>query len=56
LPIVSNLGGTLAGAEMADPEYWVRQVRTPVRFADGITRLAADGTTAMLEVGPGNRR
>jgi acyl transferase domain-containing protein len=54
LPIVSNVGGTLAGAEMADPEYWVRQVRAPVRFADGITRLAADGTTAMLEVGPGS--
>ena len=54
LPIVSNLSGAPAGAEMADPEYWVRQVRSPVHFADGVVRLAADGATALLEVGPGN--
>ncbi|NUR58768.1 MAG: SDR family NAD(P)-dependent oxidoreductase [Catenulispora sp.] len=37
---------------MTDPEYWVRHVRRPVRFADGISALRAAGVDRFLEIGP----
>ncbi|WP_425587205.1 type I polyketide synthase [Streptomyces sedi] len=53
-PLVSTLTGRLATAEeLADPEYWVRQARQPVRFADAVTALTAEGVTTFVEVGPG---
>jgi len=50
--LVSNLTGRLADREMAGPDYWVRHVRRPVRFADGVASLAAEGADVLLEVGP----
>ncbi|WP_269788664.1 beta-ketoacyl synthase N-terminal-like domain-containing protein, partial [Streptomyces sp. 8ZJF_21] len=38
--------------DVEDPEYWVRQVREPVRFMDALRRLDAAGATTFLEVGP----
>ncbi|AWS45590.1 type I polyketide synthase [Streptosporangium sp. 'caverna'] len=35
-----------------EPEYWVEQVRRPVRFADAVAALTARGVTRFLEVGP----
>ena len=35
---------------MVDPEYWVEQVRSPVRFADALAAL--DGVTNYVELGP----
>ena len=35
IPVVSNLTGE-AGADMGSADYWVRQVRGTVRFADGV--------------------
>ncbi|WP_328410833.1 type I polyketide synthase [Nocardia sp. NBC_00403] len=52
LPLVSNLSGRIAGDEVLDPAYWVRQVRSAVRFAPGIESLAAAGVRRFLEVGP----
>ncbi|MGK5523251.1 acyltransferase domain-containing protein, partial [Micromonospora sp. URMC 107] len=53
VPIVSNVSGAVADAlELVDPEYWVRHVRQPVRFADGVAALRAQGVDTFLEVGP----
>ncbi|TDV47974.1 type I polyketide synthase [Actinophytocola oryzae] len=50
LPLVSTLtGAPVDAATVTDPEYWVRQVREPVRFADA---LRAAHATAVVEVGP----
>ncbi|MET7424043.1 type I polyketide synthase [Dactylosporangium sp. NPDC005555] len=38
--------------DVTDPEYWVRQVRGTVRFADAASSLTAKGVTRFLEVGP----
>nr|SCN11949.1 ebeA-type I polyketide synthase KSQ-ATa-ACP [Kitasatospora aburaviensis] len=53
LPIVSTVTGALATAEeLGSAEYWVRHVRRPVRFLDGMRRLEREGVTAYLELGP----
>ncbi|MGW0218982.1 acyltransferase domain-containing protein, partial [Micromonospora chokoriensis] len=53
LPMVSTVSGALEPAEVwADPDYWVRQVRRPVRFADAVRVLAEEGVTTFLELGP----
>jgi glutamate-1-semialdehyde aminotransferase/acyl carrier protein len=40
--------------EATDPAYWARQLREPVRFADGAAKLLADPRRVLLEVGPGH--
>ncbi|WP_380283511.1 SDR family NAD(P)-dependent oxidoreductase [Kitasatospora purpeofusca] len=51
--VVSGLTGRVASAEeLADPDYWVRQVRETVRFHDGVRRLEAEGASRFAEIGP----
>jgi acyl transferase domain-containing protein/acyl carrier protein len=51
---ISNLTGKWVEArQTCDPAYWVRQMREPVRFAEGIATLLKGEDSFFLEVGPG---
>ncbi|GAB2886860.1 hypothetical protein GCM10022245_22700 [Streptomyces mayteni] len=53
IPLVSNLTGRVAEPGLlATPEYWLDQIRRPVRFHDGVGTLRAEGVTAFVEIGP----
>ncbi|GAB1818689.1 hypothetical protein HerbRD11066_18530 [Herbidospora sp. RD11066] len=50
IPLVSTVTGQ--PIEATDPDYWVRQVREPVRFADAVTTLRENGIRTFVEIGP----
>jgi len=55
IPLLSNLtGGELTAAQAADPDYWCRHLREPVRFADSLRWLLERNHKVFLEVGPGS--
>ncbi|MET7993312.1 type I polyketide synthase [Amycolatopsis sp. NPDC005232] len=47
IPVVSTAGG-----DLSTPDYWVRQVREAVRFADALRAVLDDGVSTFVEVGP----
>ncbi|HWM07093.1 MAG TPA: alpha/beta fold hydrolase, partial [Actinophytocola sp.] len=52
VPVVSTLTGHLAGPELARPDYWAEQARSPVRFLDGVRTLVELGVRTFLDAGP----
>lgn len=51
--VVSNVTGQLVkGSEMGNASYWRQHVRKPVRFAEAITTLQAEGYDLFVEIGP----
>ncbi|MFI5908317.1 type I polyketide synthase [Dactylosporangium sp. NPDC051541] len=48
----STVGADLTGVELAGAEYWYRNLRHTVRFADAVRALAARGVTEFVEVSP----
>ncbi|MER7562283.1 type I polyketide synthase [Streptomyces sp. NPDC097941] len=52
VPVVSTLTGRPEPDAIRTAEYWVRQARETVRFADAVQWLARTGVTAYLEAGP----
>ena len=52
LTVVSSMSGRLVTDELTDPSYWRQQLRNTVRFADGLTTLAAQGVNIFIEIGP----
>ncbi|AOS63988.1 acyl transferase domain-containing protein/acyl carrier protein [Actinoalloteichus hymeniacidonis] len=54
LPLISTVTGALLDSETAtSADYWVRQTREPVRYADAARALRDLDITTVIEVGPG---
>jgi acyl transferase domain-containing protein/acyl carrier protein len=52
--IVSSVtGGWLTDGEAQDPIYWRRQMRSAVRFWEGLKTIASSGRVLCVEMGPG---
>ncbi|WP_437692720.1 type I polyketide synthase [Sorangium sp. So ce176] len=54
LTLISNLTGRPFDGEKPSAEYWSRHLRAPVRFADGLDALHAQGCDVLVEIGPGS--
>ena len=53
IPLVSTVTGRTVTGELAEPAYWVRQIRETVRFAGAVTTIVDDyRPAAVVEVGP----
>ncbi|MFD9697745.1 SDR family NAD(P)-dependent oxidoreductase [Lentzea sp. NPDC059081] len=52
IPFFSTLTGRQESEALTTPEYWVRQARETVVFADAVRGLADAGVTVFAEVGP----
>ncbi|MBP2328241.1 acyl transferase domain-containing protein/acyl-CoA synthetase (AMP-forming)/AMP-acid ligase II/acyl carrier protein [Kibdelosporangium banguiense] len=52
VPIVSTVTGRPETDVLTTADYWVRQARETVRFADAVGWLADAGVTAFVEAGP----
>jgi acyl transferase domain-containing protein/thioesterase domain-containing protein len=54
IPFISNVSGDWADESLIrNPDYWVRHLRQPVRFAEGLARLRELPDAILIEVGPG---
>ena len=53
IPFVSNVTGEWADSGVAQPEYWVRHMRSPVQFAGCLAALK-EKTGIAVEAGPGS--
>jgi len=54
VPFISNVTGDwIADDEATDPAYWVRHLRSTVRFGDGLQKLVESSEGVFCEIGPG---
>ena len=53
IPVVRNVDGSVTRRAADVVPFLLRQVASPVRWTDCVRRLAAEGATAFVEVGPG---
>jgi len=55
IPVISNVTGDWLDADQAtNADYWLRHLRSTVRFSDGARTLLGDGEWIAIEMGPGN--
>jgi [acyl-carrier-protein] S-malonyltransferase len=54
IPVIANVDASPKRDASAAIEALVRQVSAAVRWEDSVHRLASDGVTTYVEVGPGN--
>ncbi|MDX2933858.1 TIGR00730 family Rossman fold protein [Streptomyces ipomoeae] len=52
-PLISDVTAKPAQAEATEPDFWVRELRDPVRFSDVVDLLRRDEVDTCLELGPG---
>jgi [acyl-carrier-protein] S-malonyltransferase len=52
-PVVFNAAGDFLPEGGSVPEMLTAQVRSPVRFEDGVRALARAGVDTVVEIGPG---
>ncbi|MFI9813814.1 type I polyketide synthase [Saccharothrix variisporea] len=52
IPLHSTVTGELTDGQELDPDYWVRNLRQPVRFVDAVTETASAGPTVFVEISP----
>ncbi len=53
VPVVANVDAEVRRDAASSIEALIRQVSAPVRWEDSVRRLASEGVTAYVEVGPG---
>ncbi|OZB59385.1 MAG: non-ribosomal peptide synthetase [Lysobacterales bacterium 14-68-21] len=52
-PFHSSVSGApIIADEAVSADYWCRQLRQPVRFADAVAQVLGEGEAVLLEVGP----
>ncbi|MDQ1350348.1 MAG: phthiocerol/phenolphthiocerol synthesis type-I polyketide synthase [Acidobacteriota bacterium] len=55
IPIISGVSGSwLTDEEAQNTQYWLEQLRQPVRFSQGIVKILENPSRVFLEIGPGN--
>jgi acyl transferase domain-containing protein len=52
IPMMSTVTTEYVQGTMLDAQYWYRNLRSPVRFADGVRALREQGHAAFIEVSP----
>ncbi|WP_460699962.1 SDR family NAD(P)-dependent oxidoreductase [Nocardia thraciensis] len=53
IPLISTVTGKVADDGYGSADYWTRQIREPVRFADAVATALAAGASRFVELGPG---
>lgn len=53
IPLFNNVDGRLMEREYIGKEYWLKQVMSPVQFAESIAQAVLQGANIFVESGPG---